>query len=150
MRTISLLCSLATLAAAGSAVAAPDEASFAVTATVVARVVMTADYQAPTLTITPADIDRGYVDIPAASRITVRCNALSGYLLTFAGEADYYSQVVVTGLTTPAIVSGQGGWLQQPYSQGTSAMQLSYHFVLSQAARPGVYPWPLELSATLL
>lgn len=150
MRTVNLLCALATLAAAGPALAASNEATFSVTAAVVARVVMTTEYQAPTLTITQADVDRGYVEIPGASRITVRCNSLSGYLLSFAGEADYYSQVVVSGLRTPALVSGQGGWLQQPYSRDASVMQLSYRFVLSQTARPGVYPWPLALSATLL
>lgn len=150
MRTAHLVCVLATAIAAGAAFAASNQATMSVSATVVARAVMSVEYQAPTLTITEEDIVRGYVDVPAASRFTVRCNAPAGYVLTFQGRADYFRQVRIAGLPTEAVVGGQGGWLPQPYRRVAGTMELSYRFILAESARPGTYGWPLALSAGLM
>jgi hypothetical protein len=150
MRTASLTCAAVIALTAGAALAGPNQATMAVSATVVARAVLTVDYQSPTLTITEGDISRGYVDVPAASRVTVRCNALGGYVLTFEGSADFFRQVRVTGLPTEAVIGGHGGWLPQPYSRNATAMDLSYRFILGEGARPGTYGWPLALSVALL
>ncbi len=150
MRMAHVVFALATAIAATTAFAASNQATMTVSATVVARAVLTVEYQAPTLTITADDVAQGYVDVPAASRVMVRCNAPAGYVLTFQGSTDYFRQVRVTGLPTEAVIGGQGGWLQQPYSRTATTMDLSYRFILTEGARPGTYGWPLALSAGVL
>lgn len=127
-----------------------DRAEVRVTATVVSRAVMNIIYQRPVVVITDADIARGYVDIPSASRIEVRNNSRAGYLLVFTGigwPVPMFDEVHVKGMGIETQIGPGGGWVPQPYVRDTVTMELSYHFVLSKNIRPGTYDWPLSLSA---
>ncbi len=53
---------------------AGKSAALPVTATVIANARMNTLYQATVLTISSADIDRGYIDVPAGSRFFVNTN----------------------------------------------------------------------------
>ncbi|MBM2828141.1 MAG: repeat-containing protein [Actinobacteria bacterium] len=121
-----------------------------VNATVASRAAVKVIYQRPAVVITDADIARGYVDFPSASRIEVRNNSRAGYLLVFTGIGDLFSmldQVNVKGLGIETQIGPGGGWIPQPYARDTVTMELSYRFVLSKNIRPGSYEWPLSLSA---
>jgi hypothetical protein len=121
-----------------------------VTATVASRAVMKVINQCPAVVITDADIARGYVDVPSASRIEVRNNSRAGYLLVFTGIGGpfpMFDQVHVKGTGTEIQIGPDGGWVPQPYVRDTVTMELSYRFILSKSIQPGTYDWPLSLSA---
>ena len=121
----------------------------AITATVLERTKLQIVSQVQELVITNADITRGYVEVPAASRISVRSNNPAGYLLAFEVMGDpssvFHSVNVVVG-GRDILLSGGGGWVPQPYMRGGVTMDVSYRFTLSKSAQPGTYNWPLMIS----
>jgi hypothetical protein len=119
-----------------------------VSVTVEARALLDVEYQANSIAITRADIARGYAEVPAGSRIEVRTNSPHGYLLAVQMLGGPFREVFIDGLGAEAQVTGSGGWISQSYSAPVTQAELSYRFVLSPGATPGVYAWPLALSAS--
>ena len=122
--------------------------------TVMARVLAHASikflYQAPELVVTNADISRGYIEIPAASRIELKNNNPDGYMLVFEGtngQVDLVKEIYVQGLGREIQIDANGGWIVLP-NEGLVPItkELSYRFALSENAKPGSYMWPLTLS----
>jgi len=104
--------------------------------------------QARELTITNADMRRGSIDVPAASRVLVKSNNPAGYLLTFEvnGPCPLLSSVLVNVGGREFQLAPTGGWVLLPYTRGCAALEISYRFTLSGQARPGTYTWPLTVS----
>ncbi|MBI3304114.1 MAG: hypothetical protein HYZ72_18785 [Deltaproteobacteria bacterium] len=100
------------------------------------------------LLLTEADVRRGYVDLPAASRISVRTNSPTGYLLAFEIVGGPIEEVRVFGLGAEINIGGAGGWIARPYTGAVTSAEISYRLVLSKDARPGEYPWPVLLSVS--
>ncbi len=98
------------------------------------------------LIVTNADIARGYVDVPIPTKIEIKNNVLSGYLLAFEGLAEPFKEVQIRGLGRDVYINSSSGWVAQPYSQGTVTLELNYRFVLSKRPQPGTYAWPLTIS----
>ena len=127
-------------------------AEFTVTATVLARTSLRMIYQTPELTITNADIRRGYVDAPNASRIEVKSNSQSGYFLVFEGASGplrLFKGVLVHGLGREVQIDFNGGMVPLPDAgMKPVSMELSYRFLLSEDTGPGTYAWPVTVSVT--
>ena len=105
--------------------------------------------QAQELTVTNADIQRGFINIPAASRISVKSNNPAGYLLTFevmSGPLPLFASVQVNVGGREVQLSPSGGWVPLPYVRGGAVLDVSYRFMLSKHAQPGTYTWPLIAS----
>ena len=105
--------------------------------------------QARELTVTNNDIQRGFIDMPAASRVNVKSNNPAGYLLTFevmSGPYPMFSSVQVNIGGREVQLSPTGGWIPMPYVHGATALDIGYHFFLSKHAQPGTYIWPLMVS----
>lgn len=102
-----------------------------------------------TVSIAEADIVRGYVDVPLPSKLEIRSNSPTGYLLAIDGTAEYSRGTEVRGLGE-AISLGQFGGVVNLKAGGPGMtlipLELHYRVLLSAAARPGVHPWPLHLS----
>lgn len=98
------------------------------------------------LIVTNADIVRGYIDVPIPTKIEIKNNVLSGYLLAFEGLAEPFKEVQIHGLGRDVYINSSNGWVDQPYSRGTVELELSYRFVLSERPQPGTYVWPLTIS----
>jgi hypothetical protein len=130
-----------------SAQAAQRSAAMTVSVTVVANAKMEISYQATQLTITEADITRGYVEVPGASRFSVRTNSRTGYLMEFHPVANVFESVHVGGLGNAVQFGVDGGSIVQrgPLASNLTH-ELSFRFNLRPEARPGLYPWPLQLS----
>jgi hypothetical protein len=148
--TLSLASTASAQAAspAGNAIRA-SSAKVKVSATIHARASIRIRHQTPTVVITGADIARGYVDVPAASRVEVRSNSPNGYLLVFEGMDGpdrTFREVTVRGLAREVQIGPGGGLVPQPHARGTEAMELGYRFILRKDARPGTYAWPLAVS----
>jgi hypothetical protein len=136
------------IAPARPALAGSASATFQVSVTVQARALLTVEAAPASLLLTETDVRRGYVDLPAASRISVRTNSPTGYLLAFEIAIGPIEDVRLLGLGAETHIGGAGGWIAQPYSGPVASAELSYRLVLSKDARPGEYPWPVALSAS--
>lgn len=130
-----------------SAEAAQKNAALSVTVTVIANAKVRTEYQAAQLTISAADVARGYTEIAAASRFAVLTNSRSGYLMEFNPVGNLFAAVEVAGLGKDVHLGADGGSVAQrgPTSPGMTH-ELSFRFTLRPEARPGDYPWPLQLS----
>jgi hypothetical protein len=108
---------------------------------------MQIEHQAPALTVTARDVERGYVEVPAASSFSVVTNTQDGFLIEFRSRSDMFRSVVVTGLQAPVEIGAQGGTATNNAPHGrTTSHQLGYRFNLRPDLPPGDYAWPLELS----
>jgi hypothetical protein len=118
-----------------------------VTATVLSFFRMQVAYQATVLTVTPNDIARGYVEVPAATNFSVVTNTQNGFLIDFRPRSELFNSAVITGLPQPVEIGAQGGSALYNIAHGrTTTHQLSYRFMLRPDVQPGSYGWPLEIS----
>lgn len=106
--------------------------------------------QQPQLEITSKHIAQGYIEIPHASRIEVRNNSPSGYLLSIENQGGPFRDVFVSGLGSEIQLNGNSGWVLMSYTPIPKTMEVSYRIMLSDNAQPGSYPWPFQLSAMLI
>jgi hypothetical protein len=131
--------------------AATLRSQFTVTAFVPAQAVAQVVDQQPEITITAADIARGYVDIPAASQLRVTSNNPAGYIVNFFSRLPIFSSVCVSSTEGSADLGPDGGAIIERGREGRDMpLKLSYRFNLSAQVRPGTYPWPLALNVRSL
>ena len=135
-------------AAAGPMLVGSASKTLQVSVTVQARVLLQVESEPASLLLTETDVRRGYVDLPTASRISVRTNSSTGYLLAFEIVGGPIEGVRVRGLGAEISIGGAGGWIARPYTGAVTSAELSYRLVLSKDAQPGAYPWPVLLSAS--
>lgn len=107
-------------------------------------------YQQPQIEITSRNIAQGYIELPHASRIEVRNNSPSGYLLSIENQGGPFRDVYVSGLGSEIQLNGGTGWILMSYTPVPKTMDVSYRIMLSADARPGSYPWPFQISAMLI
>lgn len=139
---------LLALCVSGTVLAGSTSAVMSVRVQVQARTLLNVESQPSSLVLTEADLARGYVEVPAVSRIRVHSNDPNGYLLAFDVTAGPFTAIEVTGLGPTAQISANGGWLVRPFT-GTQPVtsELTYRFLLASNVQPGTYPWPVALSA---
>jgi hypothetical protein len=136
---------------APSAQAAQKSAAMAVSVTVVTNAKMLTSFQAEQVSVTAADVARGYVEIAAASRFSVVTNSRSGYRLVFHPVGNLFESVQVGGLGNVVQLGPDGGAIVQrgPLPRNLEH-ELSFRFSLNPQTLPGNYPWPLQLSVRAL
>ena len=103
--------------------------------------------QPAALVLSEADVARGYVDVPQGASLEVRSNSREGFLLEFHNRlaGELVREIEVSGAV--------GGRIVLPgAARGVSAQRLvvGYRIVLLPAARPGTYPWPVQVVASPL
>lgn len=130
------------------AAAHQGEARFTVSAVVPAQVTLTALAAPSRLTVTAADVARGYKDVSAHYR--VHTNDRKGYLLRFTARAGLTRQVLVLGLDADVVLRDEQVDIHRPASGGVDFVALGFRFVLEPAVRPGTYALPVHLVATPL
>jgi hypothetical protein len=124
-------------------------AQMRVSATVSAYVKLDVLQQQPSLTITPQDIQRGYVDVSAGTSLRTRTNDRNGFLVNFDPRSAVFERVSVTGIGGTVEIGSGGGTIRAAYSGPESLAQVSYRFYLAQGVQSGNYPWPLQISASV-
>lgn len=104
-----------------------------------------------TISITAADIRRGYVEVHNGTILNVRTNSRDGYMITIEQSGFLFKEIWVFDGSRTVVISGRSGLIYQPYSRAMSAetRRLSYRFVLTEGMKPGTYDWPLLVSAAL-
>jgi hypothetical protein len=149
-KTITAVLLLATLVATAPASAAPISTQMSVSVEVVARTILTVDSQPSTITVSPTDVARGYVEVPQAVLFHVRSNAANGYAVQFAPISYPFSSADINWGNSMASVGMDATWLTRPYQHGTTAGSLNVRLMLSQDAAPGSYAWPVRVAANSL
>jgi hypothetical protein len=130
-----------------SAVAAESSAAIPVSVTVIANAKLQTIYQAKQIEISAADIARGQVDVPTASRYSVTTNKGVGYLMLFHPVGNVFESVHVQGLGNSVQLGADGGAIIRRIPQVLNqTSELSFRFILNPTTKPGIYPWPLLLS----
>lgn len=122
-----------------------------VSATVLERTTIKTLNQMDALVITSSDIAKGYVEIPAASRVQIKSNNPRGYFLAFevaGGSNDLFTSINVVVGGREFQLSSNRGWIPQSYSRDSVTLDLKCRFSLSENAQPGTYAWPLQVSVT--
>lgn len=144
----AVLVAILSLAGAPDAEAGPKQAGaqLKVNATVLPYTSFNVSNRTQTVVITEADIDRGFVEIRAASSVEVKTNTRSGYFLSFECFDPTFRQVRVDGLGRPAVIGSGSGIVSMPNNGKATRLELSYRFILADNARPGSYPWPMTIS----
>lgn len=102
-----------------------------------------------TVNISQADLSRGYVDVATTSKLEIRSNSPTGYVLAIESQNDFARGTEVRGSGGVASLGRFGGILNiHTVGRGmhTTPVELSFRVLLSQEARPGVYPWALQIS----
>jgi hypothetical protein len=104
-------------------------------------------HQALWIEIGEADIARGFVDAPLASRLEIRANV--PYWISFEPHAAWFASVEVSGFRKPVTVDSRGGRdVEGDAAPGIRTYELSYRFALARGTTPGRYAWPVSLAMT--
>jgi hypothetical protein len=123
----------------------------AVSATVLKQATLKVLSQPASVSVTPADIARGYVDVAMPAQVAVKSNSARGFMLEFASEGDFFRQMVVRGLASDVQLGAAGGAVMQPAAATgitRAQLDLEFRFVLADSAQPGSYSWPVHLTVS--
>ncbi len=132
--------------AAGEALAGDNRAILNVQARVIPMVKQTILHSESSLSITSADIERGYVEVQKGMVLSVKTNAINGYVMDFLTGNNLFNKVSVSDGDNTYALAGSGGAVHMPY-KGLNPIikELSFRFYLSPEVSPGLYPWPVDL-----
>lgn len=125
-----------------------EQARFTVAATVRERVTVAVAMQSPRLSVSDADIRRGYKDISA--RYRVDSNAGRGYLLRLAPRLGLAERIEVAGLAQPIVLRGDEVEIYRPRAAHQPELVLDYRIVLAADVQPGSYELPVHVAASPL
>lgn len=101
------------------------------------------------ITISEADVARGYIQLDTPLQVTVRSNAPQGYTLVFETHQGPVQRTVVEGLATTIVAdSGAATAVRPAAGPGVwrDVVHLRFRFELARGARPGTVPWPVQIS----
>ncbi len=99
------------------------------------------------LTISTADLRRGYVEVSQPTQFTVRSNSRSGYALEILTVAPVLSSMVVEGLSSDLALGAEGGTVVQRWQKPQAVtLSLKFRFQLAPGLSAGSYPWPVRLA----
>jgi hypothetical protein len=105
--------------------------------------------QTPTLTVTPADVSRGFVDVPSGTALRAVSNDHQGFTVSFDPRLRVFERVRILGLDGSVEIGPNGGAAHHAYSGRDTSLELSYRFYLAAGLAPGSYPWPLQISSSV-
>jgi hypothetical protein len=106
---------------------------------------MRALHQAQDLIVTAADVARGYVDMPAASRFEI--SSKRPCIFEFRPLANVLRSFRVTLPEGSAQFGAEGGtMLTKPRGTGVANVDVGYRFELAPNTTPGTYTWPVSLT----
>jgi hypothetical protein len=142
---------LATVAVGTSpAFAGSSSANMNVSVQVMARAIVSVDSQPASVTVTAADIARGYVDVPAPIVVRVRTNSRQGYLLHVENQSETFSSVELSTAEIAMNVGAHETWIQRPYVSGGDVIPMRARLHLAPAATIGSFSLPIAFNASPL
>jgi hypothetical protein len=119
----------------------------AVSAVVPAQTVARLIQQPAEITITDADIARGYIDVEIGSQLSVTSNNPAGYVVDFFSRLPIFTSVRISSAGGSADLGPDGGAIIERGRHGRDIpLNLSYRFNLLASIQPGTYAFPLVLN----
>lgn len=126
---------------------AAARSQIAVTAFVPAQTVAQLAQHPSEITITDADVARGYVEVPAASQLRITSNNPAGYVVDFFSRLPIFTSVRISSADGSAELGPDGGTLVERGRRGRDMpLSFSYRFNLAARVQAGTYAWPLALN----
>lgn len=149
MLTIGLVAGVLALASKGFA--AGNKGVIEVSAAVSPRLSQATVRQERLLEITPENIAKGYVDVSVGTILRVKSNDRNGYFLRFQVNGFLVREALVNINGRVVSVSNGPGLIRQsfPGSNGET-LQIAYRLYLAPQTKPGAYPWPIAVEASLI
>ena len=140
-----------TLGAALPAAAERVSTTMTVSVQVMARAIVESGDQSLLVTVTEADIARGYVDATEPIVVRVRTNSRSGYMLQAARSgSEAFSTIALSGKTVSLTIKSDETWLQRPYATGGDVLSMRARLFLAAGVAPGTHRVPLTFTASAL
>ncbi len=121
-----------------------------VSAHVLARAVVSVETQPAEVTVTEADIARGYVDVAEPVEVRIRTNSRRGCVLQVANANEAFSAVELEFGNTTMRVASHESWVTRPYVEGGELVRMNVRVRLAPGAAAGRHILPLAISATAL
>lgn len=119
-------------------------AEFRVSATVVARTLVDVQSATSEIVVTEADVQRGWVEVPAAMTISIRSNSRDGYLLRFSPLSGPFRGGEVSWGTSSVRLGADERWISQSRAdQGLAVMNVRLD--LDSQTLPGRYALPVSV-----
>jgi hypothetical protein len=117
-----------------------------VSATVLARAVVSVAGAPATIDVTADDLARGYVDAGPVT-VRVKTNSRRGYLLQANNIGDVFSRIELTNAALAMDVV-QESWIERPYVAGGDVVTFRARLHLAAGASAGTYAVPVAFSAS--
>jgi hypothetical protein len=124
-------------------------ATMQVSAFVIARAIVTVDGQVSTVSVSDADVARGYVDVADPILVRVRTNSRQGYVLTVTNLGGQFSSIELSSNDVSISVRPES-FLQRPYVSGGDVMPMRARLHLAPDTMPGQVPVAIAFNATPL
>jgi hypothetical protein len=125
-----------------------SSATMNVSVRVLARAIVNVD-SAPSIDVTDADLQRGYVDVAEPLQMHVRTNSRQGYLLQVSKTNDAFSTVELSFGNTTMTVSEES-WVARPQVSGGELVSAQMRVRLAPGATAGRHSLPVQISASPL
>jgi hypothetical protein len=99
------------------------------------------------LAVAREDLERGYVDLPAASTLRITSNSPAGFGVLVSFDRHIVSRVVVRirGQALDATVPGSAMQVQAP-RMSREPVRVGYRLFLAPGLQPGRFAWPVALT----
>jgi hypothetical protein len=140
---------LALVALSVNPVCAESTASLQVSVHVIARAVVSVERDLGGVLVTPADLERGFVDLPAPVELRVRTNSRRGYVLQFNNMSNAFTAIELRGNGVTIHVAEES-FLQRTAVAGGDRLVLSARVWLRPGSTPGRYDVPIMVQANPL
>jgi hypothetical protein len=125
----------------------PLRASFAVWAVGLPNGYVVMAHQARSIEISEEDVRQGAVYVPAATRLVVVNRSSGSYAVDFWSAETPFRSVRVEGIGHAVEFGAAGGRVvERAAPAGRHAITVDYRFTLAPDAKPGSYPWPLQIA----
>jgi hypothetical protein len=122
-------------------------ATFTVSATVNAVANIESQSAPAELTITTADLQRGFIDVIEPTALVIRSNSPSGFALDVTTVAPLLSSILIHGIGAEIALGPDGGTVVQRWQNPhVTRVLLTFRLVLAPGLTAGSYPWPMRIS----
>ncbi len=102
----------------------------------------------PQLRISAADVASGYVDAPRPIVVRIDSNSRAGFAVDVSSLSPWCVAIALQGFDSAVMLDGTEGTVVQRWRGSTSrVLTLRARFRLAASVQPGIYAWPLRLSA---
>lgn len=144
----SLRTAVALLLAAASLSAVAASSTVQVSATVAARIALTVQDAPGSVVVDAADIERGWVDVPAPLVVVLRSNLLQPMTLEFRSASPWAREVHAYSVSASTPLAAGARGVVVPPASGPVQMTVYLRMYVAPDAAPGRYPWPVRLSTS--